>query len=213
MKILITGFQPFGGEAINPAYEAVKRLPDKVNGAQIIKKEIPVVFDEAGDMVDKLIQSEGPDAVICVGQAGGRKGITPERIGINLQEARIPDNAGKAPVDKKVREDGPAAYFTLLPVKRMVEEMRAEGLEASVSYSAGTYVCNDVMYRLLYGIERFYPAVKGGFIHVPFCKEQIVGKDGVPYMELEDIAKGLEICIRVLTEKEEKAAAPQGEIC
>lgn len=205
MKVLVTGFMPFGGESINPAYEAVKLLPDMIGGAEIVKKEIPVVFDEGAGVVKEEICKESPDIVICVGQAGGRTGVTPEKVGINLQDARIPDNGGNQPLDKAIEEDGPAAYFTLLPVKAMVENMKQEGIPASVSYSAGTYVCNDVMYHLLYDIDHSFKNVIGGFIHVPFCLEQVQDKPGVAALSIDTIARGLEICIRtVVLDKNEK---------
>lgn len=178
MKILITGFDPFGGENVNPAYEAVKLLPDSVKGAEIIKLEIPTVFGEAGKAVEKGIIEHNPDAVICVGQAGRRADIEVERIAINLSEAPIPDNAGNQPMDVKVQEDGDTAYFATVPVKAMVKNVNDHGIPASVSYTAGTYVCNNVMYDLLYMIDRKYPSIRGGFIHVPFATEQGVGKDG-----------------------------------
>lgn len=202
MKVLMTGFQPFGGESMNPAYEAVKMLPDQIGSCEIVKREIPVVFGEGADCVLTAVKEENPDWVICVGQAGGRKGITPEKVAINLQDGRIPDNAGNQPVDEPIRKEGDTAYFTLLPVKNMVEAMKNAGLEASVSYSAGTYVCNDVFYRLLDEIHSRMPGLKGGFIHVPFCNEQVENKPGVPAMSLEDIARGLKICVSVLETEE-----------
>lgn len=197
MKVLITGFQPFGGESINPAYEAVKRLPEEIAGARIIKKEIPVVFREGARIVCEEIKKERPDIVICVGQAGGRSGITPEFVGINYQDARTADNAGNQPNSEPIQKDGPAAYFTKLPVKAMVAEMTEKGIPASVSYSAGTYVCNDVMYQLLYDIDKSFPNIQGGFIHVPYAQEQVEDKPGTASLPLETIVKGLEICIRV----------------
>ena len=205
MKILMTGFEPFGGETINPAYEAVKRLPDEIKGAKIMKMEIPVVFDKAGDIVQQALNTEEPDIVICVGQAGGRKGVTPERIAVNLQEARIPDNEGNAPMDHPVREGGPAAYFTGLQVKAMVANLKAAGVESSLSYSAGTYVCNDLFYRVMDHIAQMAAAnkkIRGGFIHVPFIPEQTKDKPDVPSLPLQDIVKALTVCIETELEKE-----------
>ena len=192
MKILITGFEPFGGESVNPAYEAVKLLPDMAGDIQIVKMEIPTVFGEAGKVVETGILQHQPDAVICVGQAGRRADIGVERVAINLAEASIPDNAGNQPMDVKVQEDGDTAYFATIPVKAMVKNIKDHGIPASISYTAGTYVCNSVMYDLLYLIDRKYPSIRGGFIHVPYATEQGVGKPvGTATMELSTISKAL----------------------
>lgn len=192
MKILITGFEPFGGESVNPAYEAVKLLPDMAGNIQIVKMEIPTVFGEAGKVVETGILQHQPDAVICVGQAGRRADIGVERVAINLVEASIPDNAGNQPMDVKVQEDGDTAYFATIPVKAMVKNIKDHGIPASISYTAGTYVCNSVMYDLLYLIDRKYPSIRGGFIHVPYATEQGVGKPvGTATMELSTISKAL----------------------
>ena len=192
MKILITGFEPFGGESVNPAYEAVKLLPDMAGDIQIVKMEIPTVFGEAGKGVETGILQHQPDAVICVGQAGRRADIGVERVAINLVEASIPDNAGNQPMDVKVQENGDTAYFATIPVKAMVKNIKDHGIPASISYTAGTYVCNSVMYDLLYLIDRKYPSIRGGFIHVPYATEQGVGKPvGTATMELSTISKAL----------------------
>ncbi len=192
MKILITGFEPFGGESVNPAYEAVKLLPDMAGDIQIVKMEIPTVFGEAGKVVETGILQHQPDAVICVGQAGRRADIGVERVAINLVEASIPDNAGNQPMDVKVQEDGDTAYFATIPVKAMIKNIKDHGIPASISYTAGTYVCNSVMYDLLYLIDRKYPSIRGGFIHVPYATEQGVGKPvGTATMELSTISKAL----------------------
>ena len=192
MKILITGFEPFGGESVNPAYEAVKLLPDMAGDIQIVKMEIPTVFGEAGKVVETGILQHQPDAVICVWQAGRRADIGVERVAINLVEASIPDNAGNQPMDVKVQEDGDTAYFATIPVKAMVKNIKDHGIPASISYTAGTYVCNSVMYDLLYLIDRKYPSIRGGFIHVPYATEQGVGKPvGTATMELSTISKAL----------------------
>ncbi|WP_418538256.1 pyroglutamyl-peptidase I [Gemmiger sp.] len=192
MKILITSFDPFGGESVNPAYEAVKLLPDTIAGAEIIKLQVPTRFTLSGTVLEAAVNEYRPDAVICVGQAGGRSAITPERVAINLADASIPDNAGDQPVDEPIRKDGAPAYFTSLPVKAMVQKMRAAGIPAALSYTAGSFVCNSLMYTLLYLIDRQYPAMRGGFIHVPYAMEQAVGKPlGTPSMDLHQIARGI----------------------
>ena len=199
MKILITGFDPFGGETVNPAYEAVKLLPDTIAGAEIIKLEVPTRFHRAGAVLEDAMQRHKPDAVICVGQAGGRAAITPEKVAINLMDGRIPDNAGYQPVDVPIREDGETAYFASLPVKAMVQRMRDAGIPAAVSYTAGTYVCNYLLYTLLYLIDKKYPHVRGGFIHVPYAMEQVINKPlGTPSMDLRQIARGLETAVEAV---------------
>lgn len=199
MKILITGFDPFGGETVNPAYEAVKLLPDTIAGAEIIKLEVPTQFHRAGAVLEDAMQRHKPDVVICVGQAGGRAAITPEKVAINLMDGRIPDNAGYQPVDVPIQEDGETAYFTSLPVKAMVQRMRDAGIPAAVSYTAGTYVCNYLLYTLLYLIDKKYPHVRGGFIHVPYAMEQVINKPlGTPSMDLRQIARGLETAVEAV---------------
>lgn len=199
MKILITGFDPFGGENVNPAYEAVKLLPDTIAGVEIIKLEVPTRFHRAGALLEDAMQRHKPDAVICVGQAGGRAAITPEKVAINLMDGRIPDNAGYQPVDVPIWQDGETAYFTSLPVKAMVQRMRDAGIPAAVSYTAGTYVCNYLLYTLLYLIDKKYPNVRGGFIHVPYAMEQVINKPlGTPSMDLRQIARGLETAVEAV---------------
>ena len=199
MKILNTGFDSFGGETVNPAYEAVKLLPDTIAGAEIIKLEVPTQFHRAGAVLEDAMQRHKPDAVICVGQAGGRAAITPEKVAINLMDGRIPDNAGYQPVDVPIREDGETAYFASLPVKAMVQRMRDAGIPAAVSYTAGTYVCNYLLYTLLYLIDKKYPNVRGGFIHVPYAMEQVINKPlGTPSMDLRQIARGLETAVEAV---------------
>ena len=209
MKILVTGFDPFGGETVNPAYEAVKLLPDTIAGAQIIKLQVPTRFALSGTVLEAAVNEHRPDAVICVGQAGGRSAITPERVAINLADASIPDNAGDQPVDEPIRKDGAPAYFTSLPVTAIVQKrkkkkkMRAAGIPAALSYTAGSFVCNSLMYTLLYLIDRQYPAMRGGFIHVPYAMEQAVSKPlGTPSMELHQIARGLALAVEAVVENE-----------
>ena len=211
MKILITGFDPFGGETVNPAYEAVKLLPDTVKGAEVKKLEIPTVFGEAGKAVEKAIGEYQPDVVICVGQAGGRADISVERVAINLAEAPIPDNAGNEPMDAKVQQDGETAYFATVPVKAMVQNINDHGIPASLSYTAGTYVCNNVMYDLLYMTDKRYPGIRAGFIHVPFSVQQGVGKgQRMPTMEIQTIAKALEYALEAVVETEEDTKVQMG---
>ena len=202
MKLLLTAFSPFGGEKINPSLEAVKLVKDKIFETDIIKLEVPTVFGKSIEIVADTIEKEKPDYVLCIGQAGGRYGITPERVAINIDDARIPDNEGNQPIDIPIFADGEPAYFSNLPVKAMVEEIRKEGLPASLSNSAGTYVCNHLMYGVLYTLSKKYKGVKGGFIHVPFIPEQTVDKPDKPSMHLGDIVRGLEAAIKAIVENE-----------
>ena len=213
MKVLITGFDPFGGENINPALEAVKLLPENISGAEIIKLEIPTVFGKALEKIEEAIVKHKPNIVISIGQAGGRFGVTPERVAINLDDARIKDNEGNQPIDISIFEDGETAYFSNLPIKAMVKEMVDGGIPASVSNTAGTFVCNHVMYGVLYLIDKKYPGIKGGFIHVPYIPSQVVTKPGTPSMSLVDISKGLELAIKAAVENTEDIKAVGGEIC
>lgn len=204
MKILVSGFDPFGGETVNPAYEAVKLLPGMISGAEIIKSEMPTVFHKASDFIEKIVEEEDPDVILCIGQAGGRYGLTPERVAINVDDARIPDNEGNQPIDVPVREDGPAAYFSSLPVKAMVQKMKEADIPSSVSNSAGTFVCNHIMYQILYLIDQKYPDKMGGFVHCPFIPEQVIDKQNQPSMNLNDIVKGLEAGIDAIVERDGK---------
>lgn len=201
MKILLTAFEPFGGEKINPAQEAVKLVKDNILGAQIVKIDVPVTFGEAGEVVYQAMKKENPDVVFCIGQAGGRFGLTPERVAINLQDGRIPDNAGYQPVDVVCFEDGAPAYFTNLPVKKMVAKIKEAGIPASVSYTAGTYVCNFLMYNVLYRIDKEFKNVKGGFMHVPYVHEQVLTKPNTPSLSVDDIVKGIEKAIEAIVEE------------
>ncbi|MCL1991525.1 MAG: pyroglutamyl-peptidase I [Spirochaetes bacterium] len=212
MKVLVTGFEPFGGDKINPAYEAVKLLPAQVAGADVLKEELPTVYGKCANVLEAAVQRHAPDIVICVGQAGGRSVISIEKVAINLAEARIPDNDGQQPSDKPVIEGGPAAYFSSLPVKAMVKKIKERGIPSSVSYSAGTFVCNDIMYRLLHMIERKYPGMRGGFIHVPFEVSQVTDRpDGTPSMSVQTIAAGLECAIEAAVTHEQDIQGAAGE--
>jgi len=199
MKLLLTAFDPFGGDAVNPALEAVKLVADKIGRFEIVKLEVPTVFRKSIERVAQAIEEEKPDAVLCIGQAGGRFEITPERVAINIDDARIKDNEGNQPIDTKIFEDGENAYFTTLPIKAMVEAIREANLPAAVSNTAGTFVCNHLMYGVLYTLAKNYPNIKGGFTHVPFIPEQVARRTPVaPYMALEDIKRGLEAAISAI---------------
>ena len=190
MKILVTGFEPFGGESVNPSWEAVQLLPDTMDNIEIIKLCLPTEFIRAEEVLLEAIAAHSPRAVICTGQAAGRSAISVERVAINLRDASIPDNAGFKPVDSEVFPYGNAAYFVTLPVKAMMEAVKAAGLPAELSLSAGAYVCNDVLYTLLHS------GTRGGFIHLPLSPQQTAAKDPQPpCMEISDMAKGLQAAI------------------
>lgn len=211
-KLLLTAFTPFDGERINPALEAVKLVKDKIGKLKIVKLEVPTVFGKSIDTVREAIERERPDFVLSIGQAGGRAEITPERIAINLDDARIPDNEGNQPIDDPIFPDGENAYFSTLPVKAMVEAIRKEGLPSSLSNSAGTYVCNHLMYGVLYYLDK-RPSMKAGFIHVPYIPEQVKDKKGMPALPLSDIVRGLEAAIQAVEENEPDLKKAFGSEC
>lgn len=190
--ILFTGFEPFGGETVNPAFEAVRLLPDSAGGMPIRRLRLPTSFRRAGETLLEAVDAWRPEAVVCVGQAGGRKTVTPEKVAINYIDARIPDNDGAQPADVPIRADGPAAYFATLPVRAIDEAIRAAGVPCAVSYSAGCYVCNFVMYTLLDHLAQTAPDVLGGFIHVPYAAEQTAGKPaGTPSLTVAQMTQAL----------------------
>ncbi|MBE5795171.1 MAG: pyroglutamyl-peptidase I [Clostridiales bacterium] len=191
-QLLITGFDPFGGEAINPSWEAVKLLDDTIGQYRLTKLQLPTVFGKAAQQLLTVASSLSPDAILSVGQAGGRAGITPEVIGINLREARIADNEGNQPVNEPIIPSGPAACFSTLPVREMSAAIQAGNLPGSLSYSAGTFVCNDLLYTVLHHYEG--TSTQAGFIHVPFLPQQ--AKDGQPSLALDDIVRGLTLAIQ-----------------
>lgn len=203
MKILVTGFDPFGGESINPAIESVKRLPDEVLGHEIIKLEIPTVIGKSMDKIKEAVDKHHPDVLLCVGQAGGRPDLTVERVGINIDDCRIPDNEGNQPVDTPIVKDGPQAYFLTLPIKAMVDACLKAGIPASISNTAGTFICNHVAYGSAHLAATQYPNMRTGFIHIPFLPQQVLDKKGMPSMDLETIIKGLTCCIEAIVTHDE----------
>ena len=187
-RLLITGFDAFGGENINPSWLAVAKLPPRIGDHMLCKLAIPTVFGEAARMVLEAAEEFQPDVILCVGLAGGRDAVTPERIAVNIRDARIPDNAGNQPKGEFVAAEGPAAYFATVPVEKMAEAIQAAGVPGTVSNSAGAFVCNDTLYLLLH---RYHATdVKVGFIHVPYLPEQ-----GSPSLPLEETVKALHAAI------------------
>lgn len=193
MKLLITGFAPFGGQTVNPSWEAVQALPDAIGPWQLTKRCLPVIFGQAAAMALAEAERIRADAVLSIGQAGGRSAVTPEMVGINLRHAAMPDQAGSCPQDAPVVPDGPAAYFSTLPVRRMAQAVQAADVPALVSYSAGAYVCNDLLYLLLHRFSG--TGVRAGFIHVPYLPEQ-----GSPSLPLDDLIRALTAAIRAMAE-------------
>lgn len=193
-KLLISGFLPFGGEDINPSWEAVKALPDKIGEYELTKVCLPVVFGEAYRIALKVAREISADVILCIGQAGGRASVTPELVGINLRHASIPDNEGNQPKDEPIIEGGAKAYFSTLPVRKMAQAIRESGIPSELSYSAGAYVCNDLIYNLLSAFEN--TETRAAFIHVPYIPEQ--GK--TPSLPLSDIVRALIVAIENLDE-------------
>ena len=217
MKILVTGFDPFGGEKINPALETIKRLPDTILGAQIIKLEIPTVVGKSLAKIKEAVEKENPDVVLSIGQAGGRSEITVERVGINIDDCRIPDNEGNQPIDEPVVKGGPAAYFVTVPIKAIVENIKAHNIPASISNTAGTFICNHVCYGVAHLAAARTAAgtpMKSGFIHIPFLPEQIIGKPALtPSMSLETIASGITHALEAIVEHGSDIKVSGGKIC
>lgn len=211
MTILMTAFEPFGGEKRNASLEAMALLPDAVAGANVVKHVLPVAFGASVDALRGAVARLRPDAVLCLGQAAGRADITPERVAINLDDARIPDNAGRQPIDQPIEMEGPPAYFSTLPVKAMAAAIRAEGLPASVSNTAGTYVCNHVMYGLLHLLATAYPKVRGGFMHVPLLDEQAAAlAPPPPGLSARQLARGIRAAIAAIVEHQADIPAAEG---
>lgn len=193
--ILLTGFAPFGGETRNPAWEAVSALGGvRISGHRVVARELPVVFGASLKVLRAAIRDTRPALVLCVGQAGGRAQLSLERVAINVDDARIADNAGACPIDMPVVADGPDAYFTTLPIKAMLVALREAGIPAEVSQTAGTYVCNHVFYGLMHALRR--TRVRAGFIHVPYAPAQAALHPGAPSLAIETMVAGLRIALR-----------------
>lgn len=211
--VLVAGFEPFGGEAINPAWEAIKALNgvEVAPGYRVITQLLPCVFDQARVVLMEATRSVQPDIVIAVGQAGGRPDISFERVAININDARIADNSNQQPIDTPVDVDGPAAYFSTLPIKAMMLALQAQGIPASISNTAGTFVCNHVFYGLMHSL-RDQPDVRAGFIHIPYLPLQATRYPGAPSMALEQMAAGLRFAIQAAIATDVDTAAPAGAL-
>lgn len=210
-KVLVTGFDPFGGETINPALEAVKLLQNRTLGnIEIVTKEIPTVFYKSIKVLESCIEEVKPDIIICVGQAGGRSEITVERVAININDARIPDNENNQPIDTPIIVGGPTAYFSTIPIKLIVQNIKKAGIPASVSQTAGTFVCNHLFYGLTHLIATKYTDMRGGFIHIPYLPKQAIYHPGDPSMGIDDIVNALAIAINTSVSVDEDAKISGG---
>lgn len=194
MTLLLTGFAPFGGETLNPSWEAVRRLDgERLGDLTVVAAQLPTEFGAALRVLDELLERHRPTLVVAVGQAGGRAELSLERIAINVDDARIPDNAGRQPIDEPVVAGGPAAYFSTLPIKAMTRVLRDAGIPAAVSQTAGTFVCNHVFYGLLHRLQG--SGVRGGFIHIPYLPAQAAHQPGASSMALETLIAGLRLAL------------------
>ena len=200
MKILLTAFDPFGDQAINPALEAVK-LVKAPQGVILHKLEVPTVFGLSIDTVATAMELEQPDVVLCIGQAGGRSAVTPERVAINIMDAMSPDNRGFSPKDQPVILGGENALFSTVPVKALVSAIQAAGVPGQLSNTAGTFVCNQLLYGVLHLCKHRYPGTRAGFIHLPFLPQQAEGKPNMPSLPLSQMVAALEACLSVFAEE------------
>jgi pyroglutamyl-peptidase len=212
MKALVTGFEPFEGDPINPAFEALRLLPPRLGDLSLATAIVPTVFGQALDVLDAAISRTDPDVVLGVGLAGGRAALSLERVALNLDDARIPDNAGQQPIDRPIVAGGPPAYFATLPIKAAVAALRAAGLPAVVSNTAGTFVCNHLFYGVMHLGATRRPAMRGGFLHVPYLPSQAARCDGAASMALDDIVRGILIVLETAASRPDDIAAAEGTI-
>jgi pyroglutamyl-peptidase len=201
-RVLVTGFEPFDGESVNPAWEVARRLDGwSHDGHVVAARRLPCTFAAIRAALDRELAALSPDLVLCLGQAGGRVDISLERVAINVNDARIPDNDGAQPIDLPVAPGGPPAYFTTLPVKAILQRLRRAGLPAQVSNTAGTYVCNHTFYMLRHLVETAHPDVRrSGFIHIPYLPEQAARHPGSPSLALDSLIAAVRIAIETAIE-------------
>ena len=212
VKALVTGFEPFGGDEVNPSSLAVGRLQRQIGDVAVTAVVLPTSYANSAKALMAAIDETRPDIVLCVGQAGGRTDLCLERVAINVQDARIRDNDGSQPIDVPVVASGPAAYFSTLPIKACVAEMRRAGLPAVVSNTAGTFVCNHVFYALMDIIRQQPAPMRGGFLHIPYVPEQASRVGGAPSMALDDIVRGIEIIVAVSASRTDDIHTVEGQI-
>ncbi|PLQ00235.1 pyroglutamyl-peptidase I [Cupriavidus pauculus] len=199
--VLVTGIEPFDGETLNPSWESARTVDGRViGGARVVARQLPCVIAEVRQALLHAIKEVDPVVVLCLGQAGGRADVSVERVAINVVDARIPDNAGRQPVDEPVIDGGPVAYFSALPIKALVSRLRASGIPASVSQSAGTYNCNAIFYSLLHYIATERPALRGGFIHVPYLPQMAAAHPGAPSMDVGTLIAAIEVMVATTLE-------------
>ncbi|NBD28179.1 pyroglutamyl-peptidase I [Paenibacillus glycinis] len=212
-KVLLTGFDPFGGEAVNPAWEAVSRIQHRTyDEFEVEVRQIPTAFRTSLSVLRQAVLVAKPDVVICVGQAGGRSDIAVERVAINLDDARIADNEGHQPIDEPIVLEGPAAYWSTLPVKAIAARLREAGIPAAVSHTAGTFVCNHVFYGLQHMLATEFPAVRGGFVHIPFLPAQTVERPHTPSMSLDVMVRAIEIAACASVQYDRDISAAEGQL-
>lgn len=211
MRALVTGFEPFGGESVNPSWLAVSRLPKQVAGVEVHTRELPCSYAHSAGLLSAAIAEVQPEIVLCVGQAGGRVDLCLERVAINVQDARIRDNDGAQPIDVPVIDGGPAAHFGTLPIKACVAEMRKAGLPAAVSNTAGTFVCNHIFYALMDMAGRHPTPLRGGFLHIPFAPEQVPA-GSAPSVAVEDVVRGIEIILATSAARTSDIHTAEGRI-
>ena len=217
MQALVTGFEPFGGDRVNPSFEALARLPRRLGALDTATAALPVAYSAALPALRKAIAASAPDIVLCTGLAGGRAELSLERVAINIDDARIPDNDGNQPIDRPVIAGGATAYFATLPIKAAAAALREAGLPAAVSNSAGTFLCNHVFYGLMHeaalmerkpGGARF----RGGFLHMPYLPSQSARIPGAPSMALEQIIEGIEIILSVAAARVDDLTVSEGAL-
>lgn len=212
MKALVTGFEPFGNDPVNPSLEAIRRLPPRLGEIDLTIRALPTAFGRAIEALEDAIATTHPDLVLCLGLAGGRAALSLERVAINLDDARIADNDERQPLDTPVIAGGPAAYFTTLPITAAAAALREAGLPAIVSNTAGTFVCNHVFYGLMHLAATRRPGMRGGFLHLPYLPQQAARQDGAPSMALDDIVRGVEIVLRVAAARQDDIVTAEGAI-
>lgn len=199
MKALITGFEPFGGDPVNPSIEVARSVPSIVGRYNVVAEQLPVVYGRSLRMLRQMIRAERPDCVICLGLAGGRKQLSLETVARNLMDARIPDNDGNQPRGQAIDPRAPLTLRTRLPARAILRSLAARGISASLSRSAGSYLCNYAFYSLMRHAAREDPALRGGFIHLPYDPELGAAHPGAPFLELEEMTRGIEEVLRLLS--------------
>jgi len=212
MQALVTGFEPFGGERLNPSLEALRRLPARLGALDIATQALPVAYGAALPALRAAIAAAKPDIVLCTGLAGGRAELSLERVAINIDDARILDNDGNQPIDRAVVAGGPAAYFATLPIKAAVAALREAGLPAAVSNTAGTFLCNHVFYGLMHEAAAGGVGFRGGFLHVPYLPNQAARLPAIPSMALEHIVEGIAIILEVAAARSDDLAVSEGTL-